>query len=126
MTYELPFGKGKKWMNHSRMLDTVFGGYSFSWNFSVWAPTPTGIGYSGGTYINPVTGAIGARQDYPNYEATLAAHLYLVQVPQIRDGVAGHRNQPLRRKTRRTRWSPTAAPLRSCSRTERPGATSAK
>ena len=86
MTYELPFGKGKKWMNHGRLWDMLLGGYSFSWNFSVWAPTPTGIGYSGGTYLNPATGAIGARQNYPSYEADPGSDLYLVQMPQIRSG----------------------------------------
>jgi hypothetical protein len=85
MTYELPAGKGKKWMNHGRLLDALFGGYSFSWNYSVWAPTPTGMGYSGGTYLNPATGAIGARQNYPNYEADPGSDLYLVQLPKIRD-----------------------------------------
>lgn len=86
MTYELPFGRGKKWINRSRLLDALFGGYSFSWNFSVWAPTPTGINYAGGTYLNPVTGSVsGTRQDYPNYEPTISS-LYLVQMPQIRDG----------------------------------------
>ena len=86
MTYELPFGRGKKWMSHGRLLDAVLGGYSFAWNFSVWAPTPTGMGYSGGTYLNPATGAIGARQNYPNYEPDPGNDLYLVQVPKIRDG----------------------------------------
>ena len=85
MTYELPFGKGRKWMTHGRLWDTLLGGYSFSWNFSVWAPTPTGIGYSGGTYLNPVTGAIGARQNYPSYEPDPGNDLYLIQMPQIRD-----------------------------------------
>ena len=85
MTYELPLGKGKKWMNHGRVLDALFGGYSFSWNFTVWAPTPMGLGYSGGTYVNPVTGAVGARQNYPNYEPDPGSDLYLVQIPQIRD-----------------------------------------
>ena len=85
MTYELPAGKGKKWMNHGRLLDALFGGYSFSWNYSVWAPTPTGMGYSGGTYLNPATGAIGGRQNYPNYEADPGNDLYLVQLPKIRD-----------------------------------------
>jgi hypothetical protein len=84
MTYELPFGKGKKWVNHGRLWNAIVGGYSFSWNFSVWAPTPTGINYSGGTYLNPVTGAVGARQDYPSYEPTISS-LYLVQMPQIRN-----------------------------------------
>ncbi len=85
MTYELPAGKGKKWMNHGRVLDALFGGYSFSWNYSIWAPTPTGMGYSGGTYLNPATGAIGARQNYPNYEPDPGNDLYLVQMPKIRD-----------------------------------------
>ena len=86
MTYELPFGKGRKWMNHGRLWDILLGGYSFAWNFSVWAPTPTGIGYSGGTYLNPATGAIGARQNYPSYEADPGSDLYLVQMPQLRSG----------------------------------------
>jgi hypothetical protein len=85
MTYELPFGKGKKWMSHGRLWDMLFGGYSFAWNFSAWAPTPTGIGYTGGTYLNPVTGSVsGTRQDYPSYEPTISS-LYLIQMPQIRD-----------------------------------------
>jgi len=84
MTYELPFGKGKRWVSHGRLLDMLFGGYSFAWNFSVWAPTPTGINYSGGTYVNPVTGAIGARQNYPSYEPDPGSDLYLTQLPQLR------------------------------------------
>jgi hypothetical protein len=84
MTYELPFGKGKKLLGSSRLLDMLFGGYSFSWNFSVWAPTPTTIGYSGGTYTNPVTAAVSGRQDYPGYEPLPGSSLFLVQVPQIR------------------------------------------
>ena len=30
MTYELPFGKGKAWMNKGGMLDRVLGGCSLS------------------------------------------------------------------------------------------------
>jgi hypothetical protein len=85
MTYELPFGKGKRWMSHGRLWDTLLGGYSFAWNFSVWAPNPLGLGYSGGTYLNPATGAIGGRQNYPNYEPDPGSDLYLIQVPQLRD-----------------------------------------
>jgi hypothetical protein len=85
MTYELPFGKGKKLLSHGRLLDMLFGGYSFSWNFSVWAPTPMSLGYSGGTYLNPVTGSVsGTRQDYPSYEPTISS-LYLIQIPKLRD-----------------------------------------
>jgi hypothetical protein len=43
------------------------------------------MGYSGGTYLNPATGAIGARQNYPNYEPDPGNDLYLVQMPKIRD-----------------------------------------
>jgi hypothetical protein len=86
MTYELPMGKGKRWLNKSRLMDRLLGGYSFAWNYSIWAPTPTGIGYLGGTYLNPATGAIGARQGYPSYEADPGSDLYLIQMPQIRDG----------------------------------------
>ena len=86
MTYELPFGKGKKLLSNGRLMDMLFGGYSFSWNFNVWAPTPTTIGYSGGTYLNPATGAISGRQDYPGYEPLPGSQLFLVKQPEIRSG----------------------------------------
>jgi hypothetical protein len=85
MTYDLPFGKGKRWMSHSRLFDAAFGGYSIAWNYSVWAPTPVSLSYSGGTYVNPATGAIGARQNYPSYEPDPGSDLYLVKQPQLRD-----------------------------------------
>jgi Carboxypeptidase regulatory-like domain len=85
MTYELPFGRGKHWMTHGRVKDWLFGGYSFAWNYSIWAPTPMSIGYSGGTYLNPATGAIGGRQDYPGYEPLPGGSAYLVQDPQLRN-----------------------------------------
>ena len=86
MTYELPVGKGKRWMNRGGWRDALFGGYSFAWNYSIWAPTPAGLGYSGGTYVNPVTGALGGRQDYPNYEPEPGSGIYLVQDPKLRSG----------------------------------------
>lgn len=85
MTYELPFGNGKKWSTRRGWLDAMFGGYSFSWNYSVWAPTPQSLGYSGGTYLNPVTGTVsGTRQDYPGYQPTISS-LHLVKMPELRD-----------------------------------------
>ena len=87
MIYELPFGKGKRWVNHGRVWDMLFGGYSFSWNYNVWAPTPITISYSNGKYVNPATGVQGSRQDYPNYEPTYGSSLYrLGVVPQLRNG----------------------------------------
>lgn len=87
MNLELPFGNGKHWMNRKGVLDWMFGGYSFSWNFSVWSPTPVSLGYSNGRYKNPATGALGNRQDYPDYEPRYGGNLYrLGVVPQIREG----------------------------------------
>jgi hypothetical protein len=87
MTYELPFGKGKRFMNtHSRVVDALLGGYSLAWNYSVWAPTPVSLAYSGGTYLNPVTGALGSRQNYPSYEPDPGNDYFLVMDPTLRDG----------------------------------------
>jgi hypothetical protein len=87
MTYELPFGKGRRWgSTHGRIMDALIGGYSLAWNYSVWAPTPVSLGYSGGTYLNPVTGALGSRQNYPSYEPDPGNDYYLVQDPTVRSG----------------------------------------
>jgi hypothetical protein len=86
MTYELPFGKGRRWgSTHGRVIDALIGGYSLAWNYSVWAPTPVSLSYSGATYLNPVTGALGSRQNYPSYEADPGNDYYLVQDPQLRN-----------------------------------------
>jgi hypothetical protein len=87
MTYELPFGKGKRWgSNVNRIVDYVFGGYSFAWNYSVWARTPVSLGYNNGTYADPVTGVVSStRKDYPSYEPRPGNNLYLVKMPELRD-----------------------------------------
>ncbi len=85
MNYELPIGKGKLVNTNSRVVDALIGGWSFSWGFSVWTPTPLSIGYSGGNYVNPVTGALGGRQDYPSFEPEPGSALYLVQDPKLRN-----------------------------------------
>ena len=71
--------------SHGRVVDAILGGYSLAWNYSVWAPTPVSLSYSGGTYVNPATGAVGARQNYPSYEPDPGNDLYLVKVPDLRD-----------------------------------------
>mgnify|MGYP001047062146 CR=1 FL=1 len=84
MTYELPFGKGKHFVTRSRLLDWILGGYSLAWNYSIWTPTPLSTSYSGASYLNPVTGRWGSRQDYPGYEP-LTGSLFRVKDPKLRD-----------------------------------------
>lgn len=84
MIYELPFGKGKRFLNHSRLADWVLGGWSFAWNYSVFSPNPQGLGYSNQQVINPATGALGGRQSYPSYEAEPGGGLYRIGTPQLR------------------------------------------
>ena len=90
----------------------VLGGYSLAWNYSVWAPTPVSLGYSGGNVVNPATGAVGARQNYPNYEPDPGNDLYPGADSADSGQLAGYRTEPLRAELRRTRWSPTAAMFR--------------
>jgi hypothetical protein len=71
-------------MTQGKWKNRLLGGYSISWNYSIWAPAPTGIGYSGGEYLNPATGALGGRQDYPSYEPLPGGGIYLVQDPKLR------------------------------------------
>jgi hypothetical protein len=84
MTYDLPFGKGRHFLNQGKWKNVFLGGMSISWNYSIWAPTPMGLGYSGGEYLNPATGALGGRQDYPSYEPLPGNSLFLIQDPKLR------------------------------------------
>lgn len=48
MTYEIPFGKGRHWMNHAnRLLDAIFGGFNFYWTYTIASGQPAGISISG-------------------------------------------------------------------------------
>jgi hypothetical protein len=84
MTYDLPFGRGKHFMNQGRLKNLLLGGYSLSWNFSVWSPTPSGISYSGFSVVNPATGVLGPQQEYPSYEPGTFGAAYLLQDPALR------------------------------------------
>jgi hypothetical protein len=84
MAYDLPFGKGKPFLNSGKWKNRLFGGYQLSWNYSIWAPSPAGVGYSGASYVNPATGALGGRQDYPSYEPLPGGSAYLIMDPKLR------------------------------------------
>ena len=86
MTYDLPFGKGKRFMTQGRWKNMLLGGFSIAWNYSVWSPTPAGLSYSGFSVVNPLTGNLGAQQEYPNYEPGTFGAAYLLKDPQLRSG----------------------------------------
>ena len=58
-TFELPFGKGKRWLNRGGLLDAVLGGWQLGGIFSARTGTPFTVSTSGG-----LTNAGGA--DRPN------------------------------------------------------------
>ncbi|HEV2135974.1 MAG TPA: carboxypeptidase regulatory-like domain-containing protein [Terracidiphilus sp.] len=48
-TYELPFGKGKQYMNHGGIANTVLGGWSSNWILDLQGGQPLGFGCSTGS-----------------------------------------------------------------------------
>jgi hypothetical protein len=86
MIYELPFGKGKKFLGTSRIADRILGGWSFAWHYSLVAPNPSGLGYSNQQVLNPATGLLGGRQGYPGIEPEPGGGLYRIGTPQMRSG----------------------------------------
>jgi len=90
MTYELPFGNGKPYLSGGgRLMQWLVGGYSFAWNYSQYSRNPTSLSYTGASYLNPVTGAMASRQDYPGYEPLVGAsnnvYMFLLKAPELRD-----------------------------------------
>lgn len=48
MTYELPVGRNRHFLNHSnRLLDAILGGYNFYWTYTIASRLPAGVGITG-------------------------------------------------------------------------------
>jgi hypothetical protein len=47
LTYELPFGKGRHFMNHAGFADQVFGGWELSWTQTLQSGAPFTVTYAG-------------------------------------------------------------------------------
>ena len=45
-TYELPVGKGRRWVNSNKFLDYAIGGYELAWIQSFMSGNPFGFGFS--------------------------------------------------------------------------------
>ncbi len=73
VTWELPFGKGKKWMNHGRWKNYIFGGYDIAWIQTVESGNPLTFGFAGSPF---------------NYYDTFAGNRRpnLVSQPVLREG----------------------------------------
>jgi hypothetical protein len=85
MTYELPFGKGQKFLNRGGWLNYIAGGWSLAWNYSIYTGNPMNISISGFNTVNPLTGASGARQDYPSGLMYTNGNALLLKNPTLRD-----------------------------------------
>jgi hypothetical protein len=49
-TYELPFGKGQRWINHGGILDKLLGGYNLVWQYDVYTGNPITWGFTNSPY----------------------------------------------------------------------------
>jgi hypothetical protein len=74
MNYEIPVGKGRRWLNQGGWLDTFLGGYNFMWTYTIASGTPAGMSISG----NPTT------YNYPTYMPRYGG-VMLWRLPRLRD-----------------------------------------
>ena len=47
MMYEIPIGKGRRFLNRGGWLNMLIGGFDFVWTYSIYSGEPLGIGISG-------------------------------------------------------------------------------
>jgi len=66
MNYELPFGKGRKWVNHSRLWDAIFGGYDMVFIYRISSGNPLTFGFGGSPYSYMPTANVAYRSGRPN------------------------------------------------------------
>ncbi len=60
LTYELPLGKGRRFVNHSRVLDWIIGGYELAWVQTFNTGNPFGFSFANSPY-NYYPSSIGNR-----------------------------------------------------------------
>ncbi|HEY4088740.1 MAG TPA: hypothetical protein VGM43_22575, partial [Bryobacteraceae bacterium] len=62
-SYDLPFGRGKRFLNRGGILNGVFGGYNLVWQYDVYSGNPVTPGFinSPYSYLSGVFGGIGGR-----------------------------------------------------------------
>jgi hypothetical protein len=65
MTYELPIGKDRKFMNRGGILNAVFGGFDLVWVYQISSGNPLTLGL-GGTTPQYMPGIVATRSGRPN------------------------------------------------------------
>lgn len=65
LTYELPVGKGKRWLNRGGFLNALLGGYDIVWMYQIASGNPLTFGMSGSPY-RYMPGIIAYRSGRPN------------------------------------------------------------
>jgi hypothetical protein len=74
MTYEIPIGKGRRFMNRGGVLNALFGDYDFVWTYNISSGAPLGMSITGQN-----------TQTYPGWMPGYG-NVILKQVPTLRDG----------------------------------------
>ena len=65
MNYELPFGKGRKWLNHGGFINAVFGGFDMVYLYRIQSGDALSFGFSGSPY-QYMPGVVATRSGRPN------------------------------------------------------------
>ncbi|MBL8177847.1 MAG: TonB-dependent receptor [Bryobacterales bacterium] len=65
MTYELPFGKGRKWMNKGGWVNAVFGGFDMVWLYRIASGDALTFTF-GGSPFQYMPGVVATRSGRPN------------------------------------------------------------
>lgn len=73
MSYEIPVGKGRRWLNRGGWLNTLAGGFDFVWAYTITSGDPIGMSISGAN-----------TQNYPSWMGTYG-DVMLTEVPRLRD-----------------------------------------
>ncbi len=73
-SYELPVGRGRRWLNRGGVVDKVFGGWNFVWTYQIMSGTPLSFGFADSpfNYLPGMVAQIGGRAN-------------MVQRPELRD-----------------------------------------
>ena len=63
MNYELPFGKGRKWLNRGGIINAIFGGFDMVYLYRIQSGDALTFGFGGSPY--PVHAGRGGRPRRP-------------------------------------------------------------